>query len=608
MRRLAGVALLALSACGPARREGPERELRIAVLLDRERHAAENAAGRNYWDLYVLEVLDQLGLRADEIAPFGRDPLGDYTTILVGTLRPELAAAARESLDRWVRAGGTLVGFGTEGLDGLFGNRAVGRLPQPEDAFTLSGTFSLADHPLTRGIHSPLHPAQRLLVFSEARRVRPEGSEELARLYDPEGRDTGDAAVTARTVGEGRAFYFAFGLPQTMWVLHHGRPVDRDRDGDGYLRRSDAIPIRPHSIEVAYADELLFLLQNLIAARPHAFVHQLPPLPDGSGVPDALFHWGGDDEGASNGIQLRASNWMKERGLPYHVNAMPRKDGTYGLSPADAEVIRANGHELSIHYNFIDGFAKGAAFTREQLLAQADGFRKRFGGEIVCSVNHWLRWTGWVEPAKWMRQAGGRADNSFAHSGSPPLDPRNLLGFSFGTAFPFWFRDDAGGGNARIDFLEMPINAYEVGYVTKEKTDFSAVRRVIDHAARYHATMNLFHHPIYISDFPACRAAIEEGLRYVRERGIRAVHLGNDALYRWWKARSEARIGRVAWDGGAVHVDVESAGVVLKVPFEAARVTVNGRPAAFRVEERFGRSWTMAVAPSGRCRLRFETR
>jgi hypothetical protein len=272
---------------------------------------------------------------------------------------------------------------------------------------------------------------------------------ELARLYDRDGHDTGNAAVTARELGKGRVFYFAFGLPQTMWVLHQGRPVDRDYDGDDKLRSADGLVIKPHSMEVAYADELLFLLQNMIGTQLHPFVHQLPPIPPSTlsngtergadRIPDALFFWGGDDEGSTEGIQLVASNWMKQRGLPYHINALPRKDGKFGLSVEDAKKIRANGHEISLHYNFIDGFAPRAGFTREDVLKQAAAFRRHFGTGLICSVTHHTRWTGWAEPAKWMREAGGKADNSFVHAGSPPSNPVNLLGFSFGTAFPFWF-------------------------------------------------------------------------------------------------------------------------------------------------------------------------
>src|SRR4029434_2738102 len=99
--------------------------------------------------------------------------------------------------------------------------------------------------------------------------MRSETSTELARLYDLNGDDTGYAAVTQRELGTGSVFTFAFSVAHTMCVLDQGRPVDQDYGGDKYLRRSDAIVIRPHSIEVGYPDELLFLLGNMMGTTPH---------------------------------------------------------------------------------------------------------------------------------------------------------------------------------------------------------------------------------------------------------------------------------------------------------------------------------------------------
>jgi hypothetical protein len=495
------------------------------------------------------------------------------------------------------------------------GNRCLGHVRQAGDVFTCAGTFALAPHPLTQEIHSPLEPTQRLLIFSDARQVRPQRSTELARLYDLRGENTGCAAVTARQLGRGHVFYFSFSVPQTVWVLHQGRPVDRDYDGDRRLRRSDAIVIRPHSSEVAYADELLLLLQNMIAVQPHPFLHQLPPVslpPVGDGeqgkgrVPDAVFYWGGDDEGSTEGVQLAASNWMRQRGLPYHINAMMRKDGTFGLSVEDARKIRANGHEIAPHFHF----GGAAGFTREDVMAQSAAFRRHFGTGWTCSVNHACVWTGWAEPARWMHQSGGKADNSFVHSPSPPANPVNRLGFSFGTAFPFWFYDDWRGGNRKIEFLEEPITAFECGYL-KEQTDFATVHKAIDFAARYHLTMNMFYHPIYIAHYPACRAAIEEALRYLKERKIRSLHLGSDQLYEWWRARSDTRVSAVTAEGNTLEFEVETGyapGVVVKIPLgrlAAKSVTIDGlpKPPDLANQRLFGQNWALVVAPRGKTRM-----
>jgi hypothetical protein len=91
MRRLC-MTLVAAVAILPGEAESSvvaESTLRIAWLHDSERHAVANRAQDNYWDAYIREILDQLGLRAEEVSP---DTLADaerlarYATLLVGDL------------------------------------------------------------------------------------------------------------------------------------------------------------------------------------------------------------------------------------------------------------------------------------------------------------------------------------------------------------------------------------------------------------------------------------------------------------------------------------------------------------------------------------------
>ncbi len=610
--RLPGAACLVFlagaTACGPL--WGAAQPLRIACVYDSGRHAAANRDGENHWDIYLREIGDQLGARMEEVPPAALgnpEQLAQYATVLVGGLAADdLPAETLTHLERWIRGGGTLIALATQGLDALCGNRSAGLMRQPGDPFTCSATFALQPHRLTQDIHSILQPAQRLLIFSDVRQMTCDSSCALATLYDLDGRDTGYAAITGRQLDKGHVFYFAFGVPQTMWVLHQGRPVDQDYDGDGMLRRSDAVVIRPHSVQVLYADEILFLLGNMIGVQPHPLVHQLPPTGAGA-IPDALFHWGGDDEASAAGIQLVASDFMRQQGLPYHINAMWRPDGTFGLSVADADKIRANGHEIAPHFDFMTGYASGAGFTREQVLAQAEAFREHFGTGWTCSVNHVTRWTGWAEPAKWMREAGGKADNSFVHAGSPPANPVNMFGFSFGTAFPFWFYDDWQGGNQKIDFLEEPFGAYECGYRDQTQTDFETLHAALDLAARHHLTMNMFHHPIYIAEYPACQQAIAEGLRYLQERQIRALHLGNDAVCHWWQARSESQLREVVLANDRLTFQTQcgyAEGMIVKVPLgtrTAVAAAIEGSPGVVRFEQEtlFGQNWALVVVPCG---------
>ena len=580
-------------------------KLVTAYVYDTDLRIAANQNGRNYWYEYIREINEQLGLRAQAISRNTLEDataLGEVGILFIGDLTAaQITDAMKSNLNSWVQSGGVLIGFATEGLDEIFGNVCDVTIPQPENDYTISGYFDLTPDPLTTDVHSYLHPEQKLIIFSNIRNIAPTDSTAIARLYDVDKTDTNYAAITSRSYGDGRAYYFAFNVPQTLWVLHQGIPITYDRDGDGYYRTGDLIAIGDNEREVLYADEILFLIQNMLAQKPQPLINQIPP-EDGK-IPDALFHWGGDDEAAA-GTQVWASNWMKEKGLPYHINIMPNKDGEFAMTAEEAEAVRANGHECSLHYNFWDNFSHPCGFTESDVRVQSDKFYDTFGFHQICSVNHCVRWSGWAEPAKWMRAVGGRADNSFIHHPLPPLNPANRLGFVFGTCYPFYFYDDYKHDNAKIDFLEEPITGYEVGYSSGDTTDFDLVHKVIDIAANYHLAMNMFYHPVNVYRQPACRAAIEEVLRYIDERGIIAVHKGNDGLWEWWDARSRAQIADVTVSEDTVSFTASceyDEGMIVKVPLNTpvANVTCDGQNATYQNRVEFGRNWVCVVVPEG---------
>lgn len=512
------------------------------------------------------------------------------------------------SFEGWVRAGGTLIGFGTQGLDTLFGNRYVSTTHQVDD-FCPSGYFDLRPHSLTSGVHSYLHPGQRLLIFSEIRNVSPVDSVEISRLYGSNGRDASRPAITTRGHGSGMACYFAFDVPKTVWILHQGRPIAADYDGDGMYRTSDKVVIGANDPEVLYADEILFLLQNMMAKTKQPFVYQVPPA--GVTIPDALFHWGGDDEGRA-GSQLFSSNWMKSRGLPFHINLMPNSDGQFALTTEEARAIEANGHELSLHINlFLKGHRHPLDFDESDINPQAEAFRRRFDRHPVCANYHCTLWTDWAKPAEWMLASGIAADNSHVHVASPPSNPINLLGFSFGTSYPYRLYSDHTGENKRIDFLILPITAYETGYTRDGyTTDFPLVRKVVDIAVRYHLIMDMFYHPVCIQDYPACRDAIDQVLSCIKENGVAVRHMGNDELCIWWKERSESVVSDFREEGGGIFFTAECGypdGMIVKVPLGKARAlaaSCDGSDAVFQNREEFGQNWVFVISRRGRHRMR----
>ncbi|HJN92377.1 MAG TPA: hypothetical protein QGF05_06590, partial [Dehalococcoidia bacterium] len=323
------------------------RSLNAAYLISSSAHRADNDAGRNHWSAYTAEILDQLGLSA---APVEADALVDSLAGLSTLILPQPAGAwlddaAIAALPAWVDAGGLLIGFGVEGLDGLFGIGVTGPPIEQPDEWSPSGGVLWQCHPLTGGVIWPLHPDAPAPIISPIRLAKVVDGDVLATLADID-----SPAIAYREVGEGACLYFAFDVAQHMWIAHHGRPVDADYDGDGYYRLSDAIPAREFEAEVPYADQILFLLRDAIARTGHPLISAIPPMAESGEPADVLLHWGGDGE-AAEGTQVPASDFMRDLGLPYHLNLMPDREGNFVVSKEQFDALKANGHEPSLHYD-----------------------------------------------------------------------------------------------------------------------------------------------------------------------------------------------------------------------------------------------------------------
>ncbi|MFH1573026.1 MAG: hypothetical protein ABIG68_03535, partial [Acidobacteriota bacterium] len=249
--------------------DGESRSLAVGYAFDRELQKAANAAGRNYWYAYIEEILSRLGVDARSMplaACADTEALSQTGVLFLGDFsESDLPPAAPSALTCWVASGGILIGFATQALDDLFGVYAGGTIPQEPDPFSISGYFELLPSPVTQDCRAPVDPWQRLIIAAPVRQLGCTTSQPLARLFrcHPEHPGdgtravaTGHPAIVHRPLGAGHAFYFAFDLAQTIWVVQQGRPVDQDYDGDGYLRRTDASVVGDNSRAVPYTDAL----------------------------------------------------------------------------------------------------------------------------------------------------------------------------------------------------------------------------------------------------------------------------------------------------------------------------------------------------------------
>lgn len=309
-----------------------------AIYFDDDLRASANAAGRNYWHVYTREILRQMGLPFAEVprSRLNAAGLAPYRVLILPDLEPQyLRSEEKQALREWVDGGGLLVGFATGGLHTLFGIKLKETLGQSQDGFTPVAAVRCGQQVLT-----PIISPVKLIEQAEGR--------ELARLADLFGRDLQRPAVTLRAVGRGHALYFCFNVAQTVWAMHHGRPVVADYDGDGRLSLRDATVLRPLPA-LPYADRLVVLLRSTIARLGLAFLHTLPPTAD-------------------------------------------------GCVPGTAEAVALTGCQT---------LAVGEApYTRREVEERV----VQLSEAPVCAAFEREAWCGWTEPAEWLADAGVQAE------------------------------------------------------------------------------------------------------------------------------------------------------------------------------------------------------
>jgi len=595
---------------------GETKKIEIAYLYDKLHKERLNKQGENFWFEYIKEVFCQMGVWGKEIAPGvlkDEEKMDELKALFINDTNVEhYGIDVVKNIDDWIAKGGILIGFKTKGLDNIFGNIYQSEIKQVDD-FTISGYFSFKKHKLTEGIHSFVCPSQKLLIFSDIRAVTTNQSKEIAKLYVEKDAEAFASAITINNYGKGFAVYFSFDVARTFWVLHQGRPVYKNPDNI-WLRTSQKSVIEDNSSKVGYTDEILFLLQNIIALTKYPFVYQIPPK-DGK-IPAALFHWGGDDEGDNSGIQIKASNWMKEKELPYHINVMEVANKKIPLTKEDAAEIIKNGHEISCHYNFTiyDGKQKkrdGSSLlkaTEFEVKRQSKLFEDKFGLKPLAGATHCLIWYGGCEPAKWMAEVGGIANNGYISSG-PAFNGSNLS-FGFGTSYPYYFYDDAKNKNKRINFMEIPITAYELGHKAssggdKMEIDSAEVYMAVDIASYYHLVFNMFYHPYYIYNESGARKAIEGFLDYINRKGITVVHMGTNAVAKWWNERAKSKISNITYYKHTLSFDASCSykeGMIIKIPVDDGKVVslrIDNQDSKFEEKREFGYKWLYFICPYG---------
>ena len=526
--------------------------MQIYYYCNSERKQMLNQAGQDYTPAYIPELLSVLGVSAVPI---------DTQGLLDGVLgTQDILLTGNEALPEGFRADCTHIAFQTSGELSAFGIEYESEIPKTGDKYDIDG-YCYCD---IAGRQLPLP------VISSFAVVRPQGAETLAFAQAGERRVPAFLACAEK-------YYFTFDLPATVWYAGDGRPLSEGKGGFplGRLPDTRVMPLS-YDTRIAYSDCYAFLLQTIFRRHGVPMLHRLPPLEDG-GAPDLLLYFAGDDDAGSAENDLKASAAMAQRGLPYHLNAMPADtQGHFVIDREQQEELLRRGCEVALHPNFV-GISE---YSEEGYRLQADMFERAFGRKAVSAVNHCLIQQGsCAERLRFQEKQGILGDNNkMGEIDESDINAFNLSGYAFGTSFPRFTLDDAAHGNARINVVEIPITYYEPRLYSRSPEELDKLHSYIDQCVFWGRVGSLFFHPHYISGVvgPAepALAALDECMAYCDAKGYKVYKTAPDALTLWWHDRAASRICEISPNGFVLDCAAES--LSLLMPEGTVDVYVDG--------------------------------
>lgn len=334
------------------------------------------------------------------------------------------------------------------------------------------------------------------------------------------------AAVTAQTIGAGRAVLFAFDPAESIVRQQQGRPQQAstgplaDFDGDGTYRPNDLFF---GQLDVALRDVPQADLQRTLLIRAVEWLTERQPVPrlwrfPRGAAAGALFD--GDSDAMDVQDFRNALEVCDRHGAPFATYLKP--EGIAVVDAAEATAARARGHSFGPHP--WAGPTPTVAALRDALDANCAAFAAKYGYRPRLHRGHWLVWPGWVDHARSLQAAGIQLDANFT------------AGYGFkggyvnGTGLPARFVDEAG---RLLDVYEQSTISTDDGWLTPKgglpaMTLAEAISRscaMIDAAAdRYHTVFHPYFHPRPLSGGGAIpyptRPWLDAALAHAKRRGL----------------------------------------------------------------------------------------
>lgn len=530
--------------------------MKLYFYHDKSEHQKLNSAGEDYTPAYIPLMLKNAGFTAGELTPemlsSGVLSGGDIVVFGTDTLSPVCSASLRKAIEE----GCTAIGFTTK-ADGVFPQN----LPAiSDDRYKTVGYFYFD------GSAEPLPVFGSFGVMENAPRKC------LGSI-----KDAANSEYAAFVSPSENVFFFTFDLAATLLYAADGKPTNEPippfpmgRIPDGCILEND------YNFDIAFADSYMRAISDIITARWIPYIY---PLPENNGhISDLALYFAGDDDAGSAENDMKASEAMFERHLPYHLNLMPTDaEGNFVITQEQFDTLHKRGCETAVHYNFLS-----FPYTPEGYRLQSDMYEQAFGEKSLGPVNHCLIQQGTAASRYRMQvDCGAMGDNNRFQGKPDPTDINafNIKGFGFGSAFPRFVIDDAAHDNRELAFCEVYNSYYEPRIYKEDAEEYKKISDYLDEGFFYCRTLQLFTHPHYISgvvcDAAPALKALDFALEYVKEKNWNVYLSGPDALMRWWHDRAKCVIEQVN-ESGFTCINPTNSPMTLVLPSVIDTIIMNG--------------------------------